>query len=174
MQLVQIKDFPSYYVSDNGNIYSWHKKLKLLKKQKHKCGYLKVVLSKDNEFKNKFVHRLVAEAFVLNIDNKPCVNHKNGVKIDNRTENLEWCTHSENNLHACRILGKIHASPNKGKLGAANPLSKKVIQIRDGKIVAEFGGMSEAERKTGINHRNISACCQGKREYAGGYQWKYK
>lgn len=63
-------------------------------------GYNRVSLCKNGCIKQISVHRLVAEAFIPNPDNKPCINHKNAIKSDNRVENLEWCTHSENTLHA--------------------------------------------------------------------------
>jgi hypothetical protein len=67
-----------------------------------KDGYLKCNLKNDGKTFNFRVHRLVGEAFIPNIDNKPVINHKNGIKTDNRVENLEWCTISENTIHATR------------------------------------------------------------------------
>lgn len=65
-------------------------------------GYYRCNLKNDGKRFDFLVHRLVAEAFIPNIDNKPVINHKNGIKTDNRVENLEWCTVSENVIHATR------------------------------------------------------------------------
>ena len=75
-------------------------KEKELKPVKSSKGYLIVCLCKDGKVKNYYVHRLIAEAYIPNPDNKPYINHKNGNKTDNRIENLEWVTSSENNKHA--------------------------------------------------------------------------
>ncbi len=75
-------------------------------------GYCHVQLHKNSTCKCFRVHRLVASSFIPNLDNKPHVNHINGIKDDNRVENLEWCTPSENELHKHRVLGKTHYKYN--------------------------------------------------------------
>ena len=175
---LQIKDFPDYYATDSGDIYSRNYertgRIKKLILVKGNTGYLRVCLHKNKKQFNKSVHRLVAKAFIPNPENKPYINHKNGIKTDNRVENLEWCTQSENSKHAYRILGRVPPCPTKGKFGKDNPLSKKIIQIKDGVVIAEFCGINDAERATGIKRQNISQCCRGIRKSAFGYQWKYK
>lgn len=171
-KLVRIMGFPNYCVSDAGEVFSlnYNKtgEIKKLKPQKHKNGYLFVNLSG----KIVSLHRLVAKTFIPNPENKPQVNHKNGNKMDNRVQNLEWNSSSENILHAYRILGR--KSPRLGKKGKDHPNSKIVLQIKDGVVVAEFYGANEASRQTGINNISIGDACRGKNHTAGGYRWEYK
>ena len=183
VKALRIKDFPDYYVTDSGDVYSrrYHPqknrqmRIKKLKLMKQATGYFSVGLYKNDKKFLKSVHRLVATAFIPNPENKPQVNHKNGIKTDNRVENLEWNTRSENSWHATHVIKTIKPPvPWEGKYGKDNTNSKLVLQIKGGNIIAEFYGTYEAERKTGINFRNISAVCRGKRKSAGGYQWKYK
>lgn len=173
IMIKEIKDFPNYFVDTAGNVYSkkYTKKLHLCKGS---SGYYIVSLCNENTKKSFSVHRLVAEAFIPNPENKPQVNHKNGIKTDNRAENLEWCSASENIIHAYKKLGFVNPKGMLGKLGINNKCSKIVQQIYNKKIVAEFYGTLEAERITGISHSNISYCCNNKRKSAGGFQWCYK
>ncbi len=92
-----------YQVSDRGQVFSVRRK-KLRKLNDTGRGYLQVALAKDGQRTHPLVHRLVAEAFIPNLENKPQINHINGDKTDNRVENLEWCTMSENLFHRHQIL----------------------------------------------------------------------
>ena len=97
-----------YLVSSFGKVKSIKsKKEKILKGRDDSNGYLKVALYKTKICVQKKIHRLVALAFIDNPYNKKTVNHINGIKTDNRVENLEWCTHSENEKHSYYKLGKI-------------------------------------------------------------------
>lgn len=173
-----IKGFENYYITEFGEVYSRNYRntgrIKKIKNQISNCGYVLVCLRNKGKKSVKSVHRLVAEAFIPNPENKPEVNHKNGIKTDNRVENLEWTTRSDNESHAYRILHRIHSKPALGKFGKDHPTSKPVLQIRNGCVIREFYGCRDAERHTGIKAGQISVCCLGKQKTAGGYQWKYK
>ena len=136
----------------------------------HKChGYLRVWLSKDNNRKSYSIHRLVAEAFISNPENKPEVNHIDGNKENNCVENLEWCTRSENIKHGYSkgLLKQTSRRRNDYR-------SKKVVQKSNGIIIHEYPSAMEAQRQTGYSQGTISNCCRGNQKIAYGYEWSYK
>lgn len=180
--LKRVENFIGYLVSTDGDVFSRVSNpitnpdgvITKLKPEKDHCGYLRVTLYKKDKPYHKLIHRLVAEAFIPNPENKPQVNHKNGTKTDNRVVNLEFVTASENSKHKYRVLGYKNVSPMKNKFGKDHPFSKIVFQIKDNEIIATFYGAAEASRTTGISRTNICNCCRGEQKTAGGYQWKYK
>ena len=106
----QISDFPNSSVSNFGNVRN-NKTNKMLRLC-NKSGYYNISLTNDNNYKTFKVHRLVALAFIENIENKPEVNHKDKNKLNNNVTNLEWMTRKENNIHRCEGI-KITCNKNK-------------------------------------------------------------
>lgn len=157
-----------YQVSNLGRVKSIIKKI-ILKNMVDKCGYEYVHLSKNNVQKRKSIHRLVAETFLDNKNNLPCVNHKDENKQNNNINNLEWCTYSYNNNYGTKIKKQSEKMLNNKKR------SKQVIQynLKNDKI-NEYLSLREAERQTKIKYIDISKCCKNKRKTAGGYIWKFK
>jgi hypothetical protein len=97
--------------------------------------YKTCILTKNKTSSSFLVHRLVAQAFIPNPNNKPCINHKNGIKTDNRTNNLEWCTHKENSQHAFKTELMIGL---RGELNNSAKLTRlEVIDIRKRKANGE-------------------------------------
>lgn len=121
-------------------------------------GYTQYELSKNNNVKSYKAHRLVAQAFLCNQDGKREVNHIDGDKQNNRLDNLEWATTSENQLHANYVLGKG---------------IKPVKQLdKYGKLIKIWRSIKDASRSLGIDAPDISNAAAGKRKTAGGYIWQ--
>jgi hypothetical protein len=108
---------------------NWVQPERILKNSSQQNGYVAITIYKNGKAKRINIHRLVCVSFVQNPNNKPCVNHKNGVKSDNRLENLEWVTFSENTFHA---FNKGFLKPLKGESnGSSKLLEKQVYEIRE-------------------------------------------
>lgn len=152
---------------------------KIMKPHTDKNGYDTVSLYNGIKRVTRFVHTLVCMAFIQNPHNKPCVDHINGDRRDNRVENLRWCTIKENNSFdlARKHNSDAHSggkNPMFGKFGSAHHRSKTVYQYaKDGTLVGMYGSSREAARITGLWQRNISAACLGRVKTCGGYIWRY-
>ncbi len=123
----------------------------------NKKGYSDILLIKNKKGKSHSVHRYIAETFIPNPENKPQVNHKNGLKKDNRIENLEWCTNSENQLHAYRIgLQPSREGENNSNAKLSN------IEVEDIKALYNIGlDIEEISSILGIYHTRIRAIIYG-------------
>ena len=125
-----IKGYESYLVSINGDVYST-KRHKYLTKS-YNGGYAKIIIKVDGVHHNKLVHRLVAQAYIPNPENKPQVNHKDGDKANNNVFNLEWCTQSENNIHAFK--NGLMSITDTCKKNQKKAVAKKIIDTKTGEI----------------------------------------
>ena len=167
-----------YQISNLGNVKSLERRVNtwcsyktlyemILKKSVSNNGYLYVRL----QSKTKLIHRLVAEAFIPNPENKPQVNHKNEVKQDNRVENLEWVTAKENINYGTNIKRRADTQRRLGNQINNKSTSKKVICIEKQKI---FESINDAVRKGfGKDCSAITKCCKGKLNNHNGYHWRY-
>jgi hypothetical protein len=126
---------------------------------KSRDGYMVATLYTHGKPRRTGVHRLVALAFIPNLEDKPQINHKNGLRHDNRPGNLEWVTCSENNLHRRRVL----------KGGGGRP-KLPVVCIDTGKT---YPSITEAAEATGSSLEKIVECCKGRRNKTNDLRWAY-
>lgn len=182
-----------YQVSNLGRVRSigsdkWHKGKILKPSWDGKHNYLFIGLHKNRNVKQVYVHRLVAEAFMPNPDNLPCVNHKDEDKTNNRYDNLEWCTIKYNSNYGKakeKMIESRKSNPNykqslmrgqttRNKLkcnGAENPVLQYSL---DGKFIKEWRSLTEVEKNCGISRCGISKCCLGIYRQCRGFIWKFK
>lgn len=185
-----------YMVSNTGKVKSLNYrrtgKEKILKPYVNGGGYLSIFLSKDGKGKHYLVHRLVAESFLPNPNNLPCVNHIDENKLNNIVDNLEFCSYSYNNSYngkAKKVGKKIrgrkqteeHIKKRAEKMRGRKlseeqikKMSKPVFSVdKDSGLILWWKSASEAERCTGIAQGHITSCCKGKRHTAGNHYWFY-
>jgi hypothetical protein len=151
-----IKQFWSYIVYDSGKVYNkFGKELKAA--EEPNTGYLKIYLYDTNCVRHMFyLHRLIALLFVPNPDNLPEVNHKDKVKLNCASCNLEWCNHQYNMEHA--------------KARAVQQLSKEGVLLQTFVSLSEAARCMNKPKQTG----NLHKVCNGERQTWLGYKWRYE
>ncbi len=169
-----------YEISNLGRIKSFKadkQNGKILKLKNSTSGYSKCALFKDNHPTTFTIHKLVAQAFIPNTDNKSQINHIDGNKENNRVDNLEWCTPKENMKHASKTglikRGRRNKRVKKNSKtkekyiapkGEYSKNAKKVLCVTTGEV---FNCIKYASEKYGIDNSDISKCCRGKIYHAG-------
>lgn len=149
-----------YLVSDLGRLKSLRKN-KIMKPEKTLSGYLRLSLTRNGRSKQKYIHQIVASAFIENVDSKDQVNHKNEIKSDNRVCNLEWCTPSENVNYGTRNI----------RVSNKNSIPIYVI-FKDGKIKL-FNSIIEASRSLNCSRTHIIDVLKGRNKTHYGMRFKY-
>ena len=181
-------NFNGYLVLPNGEVYN--KKGKRMSTQVTNSGYELVHFWNNGKRKAYTIHRLVAMVHIPNPDNKLQVNHRDGNKLNNTVENLEWTTLKENSKHAwdagimenarekarqrMSAIGKDYAHKNTANLLAKNiAVSIPIIQLSiSGEFIKEYPSIRAARRATGSQHiKNVLA---GKCKQSKGFKWAYK
>lgn len=174
--LGKVKSLKRKVRAEKGGYYTKEKELKIFEDN---IGYLAVGLTDNGKTKIIRLHRLIAEAFIPNPENKPVINHINGIKNDVRIENLEWNTYKENSQHAVKtglkkVTEKQRNASSKNILKAREINSVKVRQLDlNGNYIKTWNSMTEIKSTLNINYQGISDCCLGKKKTAYGYKWKY-
>lgn len=182
-----------YQVSNYGNVKSYDRyvncnggkrlsKGRILKKVLNSDGYHVVCLHKDGKQCEGKVHRLVAEAFIPNPDNKPCIDHINRNRTDNMVENLRWVTPKENSNNELTLqsirgenaywFGKHHKEEAKEKISKRN--RKGICQCDlDGNVIRTYKSSVEASNELHCVPTAIRNCLRGRSKSCMGFTWKY-
>jgi hypothetical protein len=189
--MIQIQEFPNYFITSEGEVYSRNTD-RFLKKYYTNDGYEFVRLGQNGIFKTQRINRLGAKAFIPNPLNKPQVNHIDGIRDNNHFLNLEWCTQSENAIHSFRVLGR--KSPMLGKIGNLkgrfginhprfgklmpkyfeHKRSKNIEQYDlNGNFIKLWGNSREIQKELNLDRANIIKCCKGLYKQCYGFIWKY-
>lgn len=171
------KDVPNYeglyQVSNLGRVKSNHNtryhKPKILTNIPRN-GYVSVILCKNKSQKNVFVHRLVAECFVPNPENKPCVNHIDGNKSNPCASNLEWCTQKENISHAINA-GLFNPKAQKLLYERRKPKNPIYQFDKKGILIKKWDSCADICEHFGIRDSHIYDCISGKYHSAYGFVW---
>ena len=181
--LGRVKSLSRTYYTYN---YLKKEKIKITRKEKYMSykkdsnDYMIVSLSRNGKTKAFTIHRLVASAFIPNPDNLPQINHINGIKTDNRVENLEWCTPSYNVEHSFKtgirkMTSKQIKQAKENIKKAFESKRRKVYQLTpEGEVIKLWDSFTDIYKELHYSWGNIGQVCRGKQELAYGYKWKYK
>lgn len=178
--MIDIVGYNGYMVTKDGKIYS--KKRNKFLRITYQYKYPSVQLCINGKITTRTIHRLMGLSYLPKVKDKNYVNHINGIKTDNRLENLEWVSPKENSTHA--IKNGLYTPPKKNR----KDLSKEVFQYDlKGNFIAKYPSVNEASRITSVQQRHISSCSNGgeyrlsggikkfvKTNRAGSYKWSYQ
>lgn len=163
-----IKDFENYYINRNGEIKSTRAfkgtKVIILKGSLNNKGYKTITMIKNGKVYNKTIHRLLMETFIPNPHNYKCINHKDGNKLNNSLDNLEWCDYGHNEKEAYRL---------KLKEPRLKPRKIKQLDKHSGELIRIWNSSYSPYYELGYSASNINMCCNGKRKTANGYIWRF-
>ena len=171
-----------YQVSNLGRVRALHfgghkeRRIGILKLINSSTGYYVVNLFKDGKYAQRYIHRLVADAFIPNPGGKPVVDHINTNAKDNRVDNLRWATIKENVNNPISAKRRIDKTRHVflGKSGAKSYVARRVVQKDlQGNVIRIWDCMSDAWKSFGLDSGAITHCCKGERKTAGGYCWDY-
>lgn len=165
----------AYKVSNLGNVMSCDRYVRVcgggkrlvpsivLKPFRSTGGYLEVNLWKNNKMKTAMVHRIVAKAFLENINDLPEVNHKDENKENNCVENLEWCTSKYNANYGTRNQ----------RMTEKKSVKPVLMLDKNGNLIKRYKSLGEATRDTGFDMSAIIRVCKGRQKTSMGYKWAY-
>lgn len=147
-----------YSATKSGKIYSHISGRFICNGDIKKNVYVTIRLARNGELKASRVHRIIALTFIPNPDNLPDVNHKNGVKYDNRVENLEWCTRSHNIKHSFDVLERKRLAPE------SIIKSRLIIDKQTGIF---YFSCTQAAKAKGLTRHQVKSALRKKLSYRG-------
>lgn len=162
-----------YFVNRKGEVYSAIRNKKL-KPATDRYGYLYYVLCVDSARRTVKAHRLAAQAFIANPLNKPTVNHKNGIRNDNRVDNLEWATAKEQirDERTYQNILRVADRTDYRAMGEKRNFGRRKTAVYKGdELLGVYESLKAAADATGTNISKASMCANGKRKTTGGMKF---